>query len=74
MWEPSIFKKGYSMITLNLNLSEVNTVLQALGAAPYAQVAEVIQTIRDQATPQVAKAQAEQRAAEASAAEPVGAA
>ena len=67
------------MITLNLNLSEVNTVLQALGAAPYAQVAEVIQTIRDQATPQVAKAQADQRAAEASvaeasAAEPVGAA
>lgn len=67
------------MITLNLNLSEVNTVLQALGAAPYAQVAEVIQAIRDQATPQVAKAQAEQRAAEAvvngdAVAEPVGAA
>lgn len=47
------------MITLNLSLAEVNTVLQALGAAPYAQVMTVVDTIRTQATPQVQKQQEE---------------
>lgn len=41
------------MITLNLTLAQINAVLGALGAAPYVQVAEVIDTIRSQATPQV---------------------
>ena len=41
------------MITLNLTLTQINAVLGALGAAPYVQVAEVIDTIRSQATPQV---------------------
>lgn len=41
------------MITLTLSLNQINTVLGALGTAPYIQVAEVIDTIRSQATPQV---------------------
>ena len=41
------------MITLNFTLNQINAVLGALGAAPYVQVAEVIDTIRSQATPQV---------------------
>lgn len=41
------------MITLNLTLTQVNTILGALGAAPYIQVTEVIESIRKQATPQV---------------------
>ena len=41
------------MITLNLTLPQINTVLGVLSAAPYNQVAEVIDTIRVQATPQV---------------------
>lgn len=38
---------------LELNLPEVNVILQALGAAPYAQVFELVQKIRDQVQPQV---------------------
>ncbi len=41
------------MITLNLTLAQVNTVLGALGSAPYIQVTEVIDAIRTQATPQI---------------------
>ena len=41
------------MITLNLTLPQINTVLGVLSAASYNQVAEVIDTIRLQATPQV---------------------
>lgn len=41
------------MITLNLTLAQINTVLGALGSAPYIQVTEVIDTIRTQASPQV---------------------
>lgn len=41
------------MITLNLTLDQINTVLGALGAAPYIKVTDVIDTIRSQATPQV---------------------
>jgi hypothetical protein len=38
---------------LELTIEEVNIILQALGNAPYVQVANVIQKIRDQAQPQV---------------------
>ena len=68
------------MITLNLSLAEVNAVLQALGAAPYIQVASVIDTIRTQATPQVQKQQEEasvadlEKAVAESVSVPVGAA
>lgn len=41
------------MITLNLTLAQINTVLGALGAAPYIQVADLIDVVRSQATPQV---------------------
>ena len=40
-------------INLNLTVNDVNVVLQALGNAPYAQVFELIEKIRDQAGPQV---------------------
>ena len=64
------------MITLNLSLAEVNAVLQALGAAPYVQVASVIDSIRTHATPQVQKQQEEASVAdlEKAVSEPVGAA
>ena len=39
---------------LELTIVEVNTIMQALGNAPYVQVAELIQKIREQAQPQVA--------------------
>lgn len=42
-------------MTLTLTLQDVNLVLQALGAAPYAQVAELVQTIRTQAQAQLAQ-------------------
>lgn len=47
---------------LNLTLNEVNIVLQALGNAPYVQVAELVNKIREQVQPQVqaAPAQAEE--------------
>lgn len=41
------------MITLELDLNEVNVILQSLGQAPYAQVASVVDKIRNQAGPQV---------------------
>ena len=40
-------------INLNLTVNDVNVVLQALGNAPYVQVFELIEKIRDQAGPQV---------------------
>jgi hypothetical protein len=40
-------------ITLELVLEEVNGVLMALGQLPYAQVAGLVEKIRDQATSQV---------------------
>ena len=40
-------------ITLKLPLGAVNGILQALGAQPYAQVADLIQAIREQSIPQV---------------------
>lgn len=42
---------------LDLTLPEINVVLQALGAAPYAQVFEIIEKIRSQAQAQVSTEQ-----------------
>ena len=41
------------MIDLNLSVNEINLVLQALGQAPYVQVAELVEKIKAQAVPQV---------------------
>ena len=41
------------MINLNLSVQEINLILQALGQAPYAQVAELVEKIKAQAVPQV---------------------
>jgi hypothetical protein len=41
------------MINLNLTVQEVNLILQALGQAPYIQVAEIVEKIKAQAVPQV---------------------
>lgn len=41
------------MITLNLEVNEVNGVLTALGQMPYVQVRELVEKIQQQAVPQV---------------------
>lgn len=41
------------MIDLNLSVQEINLILQALGQAPYVQVAEIVEKIKAQAVPQV---------------------
>jgi len=41
------------MIGLNLSVQEINLILQALGQAPYVQVAELVEKIKAQAVPQV---------------------
>ena len=41
------------MIDLNLSVNEINLILQALGQAPYVQVAELVEKIKAQAIPQV---------------------
>jgi hypothetical protein len=41
------------MITLNLEINELNGVLTGLSQLPYGQVADLIAKIRVQATPQV---------------------
>ena len=41
------------MITLELELDEVNGVLSALGQMPFAQVAGLVAKIQEQASPQV---------------------
>lgn len=41
------------MITLNLELNEINGILGALGQMPYAQVRELVEKIQQQAVPQV---------------------
>ena len=38
---------------LDLTIAEVNAIMQALGNAPYAQVFELVQKIREQAQSQV---------------------
>jgi hypothetical protein len=42
---------------LDLTIQEINAVLQALGAMPYAQVFELVQKIREQAQAQVSAEQ-----------------
>lgn len=42
---------------LDLTIPEINAVLQALGAMPYAQVFELVQKIREQAQAQVSAEQ-----------------
>ena len=44
-------------ITLTLTLTQVNIIMAALGKAPYEAVADVVQAIREQAVPQVPKAE-----------------
>lgn len=38
---------------LELTLNEINTIMQALGNAPYSQVFELVQKIREQAQAQM---------------------
>ena len=40
-------------MTLDLTINEINLILQSLGNAPYAQVFELVQKIREQAQSQV---------------------
>jgi hypothetical protein len=40
-------------MTLDLTVNEINMILQALGNAPYAQVFELVQKIREQAQSQI---------------------
>ena len=40
---------------LDLTIQEINLILQALGNAPYAQVFELVQKIREQAAAQLAQ-------------------
>ena len=42
---------------IELTIPEINAVLQALGAMPYAQVFELVQKIREQAQAQVSAEQ-----------------
>jgi len=42
-----------TQITLTLPLAQVNIIMSALGKAPYEAVADVVQSIREQAIPQV---------------------
>jgi hypothetical protein len=45
--------ENIKMIDLNLAVQEINLILQALGQAPYVQVAELVEKIKVQAVPQV---------------------
>lgn len=53
------------IVNLNINLDQVNGILLALGQAPYAQVAELIDVIRGQVGSQLAELQAEMAAKQA---------
>ena len=46
-------------IVLKLPLNQVNVIMAALGKAPYEAVADLVQSIREQAIPQVPKAEEE---------------
>ena len=48
------------MIDLNLSVDEVNVIMGALGRQPYEQVEGLIAKIREQAIPQLPKADAEE--------------
>jgi hypothetical protein len=50
----SAYPEGDNM-KLELTVNEVNTIMQALGNAPYVQVAELIQKIREQAQAQLSQ-------------------
>lgn len=41
------------MITLQLEITEINGILSALGQMPYVQVKELVEKIQQQAVPQV---------------------
>lgn len=47
------------MFELKLNLNQVNAVLTALGQMKYVEVADLINTIKSQAEPQLERVQAE---------------
>lgn len=49
-------------ITLTLNVAQINLILQALGAGPFAQVEPLITEIRNQAIPQVPQEAPEEEA------------
>ena len=42
-----------TQINLTLPLTQVNIIMAALGKAPYEAVADVVQSIREQAIPQI---------------------
>ena len=50
----SAYPEGDNM-KLELTVNEVNIIMQALGNAPYVQVAELIQKIREQAQAQLSQ-------------------
>lgn len=57
------------MFNFELTLDEANVVLGSLGKQPYEAVANLIQKIREQAQPQLARVQAEVEAQQKAAAE-----
>jgi len=50
--------KGRANMKFEFTIAEINTIMGALGNAPYAQVHEIVAKIRAQAEPQLAEAQA----------------
>jgi hypothetical protein len=48
---------------LELTINEINTIMQALGNLPYAQVFELVEKIREQVQPQLASKQGDVAAA-----------
>ena len=53
--ENSMNEELKTPITLTLPLGAVNVIMASLGKAPYEQVAELVQAIREQAIPQIPK-------------------
>lgn len=56
------------MFQFELTLDEANLILAALGKAPFEQVAGLINKLKDQATPQLERVQAEMQAQQGEAA------
>jgi hypothetical protein len=52
-------------IKLDLHINDVNIIMGALGKVPYETVFKLVETIQQQATPQVQAAQQEAKAKEA---------
>lgn len=46
---------------LDLTVQEINLILQALGSAPYVQVFELVQKIKEQAQPQLTEEKSEEK-------------